>query len=63
MGASGLLRRDQGSVKIRREAVKARSRRAGPPQDGGVIENILAAVVGVGLLVYLAYALVHPERF
>jgi K+-transporting ATPase KdpF subunit len=28
-----------------------------------VIENLVAAVVGLALIVYLAYALVHPERF
>jgi len=28
-----------------------------------VIQNIVAAVVGLALVVYLAYALVHPERF
>jgi K+-transporting ATPase KdpF subunit len=28
-----------------------------------VIENIVAAVLGVALLVYLVYALVRPERF
>jgi K+-transporting ATPase KdpF subunit len=28
-----------------------------------VIENIVAVVVGLALVVYLAYALVHPERF
>ena len=28
-----------------------------------VIENIVAAVIGLALVVYLAYALVHPERF
>jgi K+-transporting ATPase KdpF subunit len=28
-----------------------------------VIENLVAAVIGLALVVYLAYALVHPERF
>jgi len=28
-----------------------------------VIENLVAAVIGLALLVYLAYALVRPERF
>lgn len=28
-----------------------------------VIQNIVAAVIGLALVVYLAYALVHPERF
>jgi len=26
-----------------------------------VIENLVAAVIGLALVVYLAYALVHPE--
>ncbi|MFC8503303.1 K(+)-transporting ATPase subunit F [Pedococcus sp. NPDC057267] len=30
---------------------------------GAVIENIIAAVAGTALLVYLVYALVRPERF
>jgi len=28
-----------------------------------VIENLVAAVIGLALVVYLAYALIHPERF
>jgi len=28
-----------------------------------VIEDIVAAVIGLGLLVYLGYALARPERF
>jgi len=28
-----------------------------------VIEDLVAAVVGVALLIYLAVALAHPERF
>ncbi|WP_406831378.1 K(+)-transporting ATPase subunit F [Pedococcus sp. KACC 23699] len=28
-----------------------------------VIENLLAALLGVALLAYLVYALVRPERF
>lgn len=28
-----------------------------------VIEDIVAAVIGLGLIIYLAYALVRPERF
>jgi K+-transporting ATPase KdpF subunit len=30
---------------------------------GSVIENLVAAVIGVALAAYLVYALVHPERF
>ncbi|MCA0294677.1 MAG: K(+)-transporting ATPase subunit F [Actinobacteria bacterium] len=32
-------------------------------QDRGVIEDLVAAVIGLALLVYLAYALARPERF
>ena len=40
----------------------------GPPTGrksltGTVIENLVAAVLGLALLGYLVYALVHPERF
>jgi K+-transporting ATPase KdpF subunit len=28
-----------------------------------VIENLVAAVLGLGLLVYLVYALIRPEKF
>jgi len=28
-----------------------------------VIEDFVAAAIGVALLVYLSYALAHPERF
>jgi K+-transporting ATPase KdpF subunit len=28
-----------------------------------VIENIVAAMIGLALVVYLAYALARPERF
>lgn len=30
---------------------------------GSVIENLVAAVIGIALLGYLVYALVRPERF
>lgn len=28
-----------------------------------VIENLVAALIGLALIVYLAYALARPERF
>jgi K+-transporting ATPase KdpF subunit len=34
-----------------------------PTHDGNVIEDLLAVVTGLALLVYLAYALARPERF
>ncbi len=30
---------------------------------GGVIENIVAGVVALGLIGYLVYALIKPDRF
>jgi K+-transporting ATPase KdpF subunit len=36
---------------------------AAATKDGPVIEDLVAAVIGIALLVYLAYALAHPERF
>jgi K+-transporting ATPase KdpF subunit len=30
---------------------------------GTVIENLVAAVLGLALVGYLVYALIHPERF
>jgi K+-transporting ATPase KdpF subunit len=30
---------------------------------GGVPEDLLAALIGLALLVYLGYALARPERF
>ena len=30
---------------------------------GTVIENLVAAILGIALLGYLVYALVRPERF
>lgn len=31
--------------------------------DGDVIENLVAAFLGLALLAYLVYALVRPEKF
>lgn len=33
------------------------------PLTGSVIENLIAAVVGIALVAYLVYALVRPEKF
>jgi K+-transporting ATPase KdpF subunit len=30
---------------------------------GGVIENVIAAALGLALLAYLVYALIRPEKF
>jgi K+-transporting ATPase KdpF subunit len=32
-------------------------------QDEAVIEDLVAALIGLALIVYLAYALARPERF
>jgi K+-transporting ATPase KdpF subunit len=31
--------------------------------EGGVMENVLAAVVALAIAVYLLYALLRPEKF
>ena len=53
----------QGIVKIGQEAVS--HPRSGQPErhDRYVIEDLLAAVIGLALLAYLGYALARPERF
>lgn len=48
--------------------MRQRPVRGGRGRDGAwlphyVIENLLAAAIGLGLLMYLLYALTHPDRF
>lgn len=50
-------------VKPRQGVVKGRSIRSAAAQAGHMTENILAAVIGIGLLIYLTYALIRPEKF
>ena len=37
--------------------------RSAAAQAEHMTENILAAVIGIGLLIYLTYALIRPEKF
>jgi K+-transporting ATPase KdpF subunit len=53
----------QGIVKIGQDRVRCCPLHRGPTQDRIVIEDLLAALIGLALLVYLAYALARPERF
>lgn len=39
------------------------SRRLSEGRIGSVIEDVVTALVGLALLVYLGYALARPERF
>ena len=33
------------------------------PSIGGLMENVLAALVSLGIAIYLLYALLRPEKF
>lgn len=55
--------RHQDHVKIRQVAVTARSRSPAWRFYRNVLEDVVAAIVGVALLAYLFYALLRPERF
>lgn len=58
-----LGQRRQERVNARHHDVKGSHRAVRLSFTGAVIENIIAAVAGIALLVYLVYALVRPERF
>ena len=55
--------RRQEGVNACQFAVKGGRRPVHRSFTGGVIENIIAGVLGTALLAYLVYALVRPERF
>ena len=55
--------RSKDSVKTSQGRVRALVRRSGAANDERVIEDLLAALIGLALIVYLAYALARPERF
>ncbi|NNM44413.1 K(+)-transporting ATPase subunit F [Knoellia koreensis] len=55
--------RRQGRVKGRQGGVNAAYRRLVSSLTGDVIENLVAALLGVALLGYLVYALLRPEKF
>lgn len=50
-------------VKPHQGVVKGRPVRSAAAQAEHMTENILAAVIGIGLLIYLTYALIRPEKF
>ncbi|MFT4226623.1 potassium-transporting ATPase subunit F [Micropruina sp.] len=53
----------QGSVKTRQSSVNTALGQPGRAQDRDVIEDLVAALLGLALLIYLGFALAHPERF
>jgi K+-transporting ATPase KdpF subunit len=53
----------QDRIKTRQPRVNDASPCAATAFTGEVIENIVAAVVGLALVAYLVYALVKPDRF
>jgi K+-transporting ATPase KdpF subunit len=53
----------QDRVNDRQGGVKCRRRTLRKSLTGTVIENLVAGMLGIGLLVYLVYALIRPERF
>jgi K+-transporting ATPase KdpF subunit len=55
--------RRQDRVNARQGAVNAGWRGEAESFTENVIENLIAAVLGIALLGYLVYALVRPERF
>jgi K+-transporting ATPase KdpF subunit len=59
----GLTRPSQGIVKIGQDVIRPGRSPLQQTQDRDVIEDLLAALIGLALLIYLAYALARPERF
>ncbi|GAA2738683.1 hypothetical protein GCM10009867_31140 [Pedococcus aerophilus] len=57
----GFPRQDR--VNASQGAVNGAGRRRPESLTDSVIENLVAALLGVALLAYLVYALVRPERF
>ncbi|MFT4296378.1 MAG: potassium-transporting ATPase subunit F [Micropruina sp.] len=53
----------QGSVKTRQGSINTAIGGLGRAHDREVIEDLVAAVIGLALIVYLGFALAHPERF
>ncbi len=55
--------RRQYGVKARHGAVNGMGARDPEALTGDVIENVIAAALGLALLAYLVYALIRPEKF
>ena len=53
----------QDLVNGRQGDVNTGRRRASRACTGHVIENLVAALLGLALLAYLVYALIRPEKF
>jgi K+-transporting ATPase KdpF subunit len=54
---------DQEFVKIGQDGISCGVAARHAANDHIVIEDLLAALIGLALLIYLAYALARPERF
>ena len=52
----------QGTVKIHHDGISRTIQAPGDRKIGSVIEDVVAALVGLSLLFYLGYALARPER-
>jgi K+-transporting ATPase KdpF subunit len=59
----GAGRWHQDPVKARQYAINRSGVRTRRVSTGRVIENIIAAALGLALLAYLVYALIRPEKF
>lgn len=55
--------RRQERVKRRQPVVNGAGQGAAEAFTGGVIEQLVAGLLALALIVYLVYALVRPERF
>jgi K+-transporting ATPase KdpF subunit len=53
----------QDRVKACQEAVNSGRGLRSRDSTGNVIENVIAAALGLALLAYLVYALIRPEKF
>ena len=57
------MRRRQDRVNARQGGVNVAGQDRRKSLTDSVIENLVAAILGLALLGYLVYALVRPERF
>jgi K+-transporting ATPase KdpF subunit len=55
--------RRQDRVNARQYAINGSRVRGRRDCTGSVIENVIAAALGLALLAYLVYALIRPEKF
>jgi len=58
-----LLRPDVRVCGVLRPSVVTIAREWAPGEEGTMLENVLGGIVSLGLLIYLLWALLEPERF